>query len=76
MWGRAPRPSAERSDATRTQSPKWRHVKLGTKVLSREAAKDCSPEPALSEVEGAQALGQKWNENRPRRGERYFYEHR
>ena len=38
--------------------------------FSRKAAKECSPQLALSEVEGAQAVGEKWNLSKPRRGER------
>ncbi len=38
--------------------------------VSREAAQECSPQPALSEAEGAQAVGRNQKLRQPRRGVR------
>ncbi len=43
--------------------------------FSRGAATEYSPPPALSEAEGAQAVGEKWDRNQPRRGERAALTH-
>lgn len=64
IWG-TPQPGRARLKSCRRPLKK-----NGTEP--RGAAKECSPQPALSKAEGAQAVGKGAKRNQPRRGGRNF----